>query len=109
MAIIHKYEVEMKLTYKSSGVSRVITSLQHAYSVGDACMQAGYTIVDIESVKVQVLRVGPPLEDIRKQETSLPQLISDAVDEALQKMNPIGLATDAVATEGCKATTARKI
>lgn len=84
---IYKYEVELRFTNTRTGESHTATSVQHAYTIGDAIYQAGYVgLSSGKDDKVDVIRVGPPLEDIRTQEQDLSRLVANAVGDALTKL-----------------------
>lgn len=72
MANIYKYEIEVKLTHKNTGEVKTATRIDHAYSIQDMTMQTLFAMISEHgNVDVTVMRVGPPLADIRALEAQL--------------------------------------
>lgn len=120
---IYKYEVTMRILYKD-GKQELKTTLQQAYSVGDAVQQASYSAVDDTVERISVDNVAPPADDIRKQESELMRAVVGAVEKIMKDVRKFSgnlpefstaartedkFHTDAVATTGSKATVAKKI
>ena len=66
MAVIYKYEVEMRVRDKASGKVTSVTRVEHAYSPSDALMQAAINHVSAnpESEVIGSLHIGPPQDAI---------------------------------------------
>lgn len=115
---IYKYEVTYRIAYKD-GRQELKTLILHAYSVGDACMQGIYQISTEEIEKITINSVGPPAEDVRSQEKELARALDKSIEKLIRESmrysrqspysDKLPEFTDAVATEGSKATVSRKL
>lgn len=65
MPTIYEYEVEVRLTNPNTKEVTSVTRREHAYSVGDAYMQATVAVsVDAGSSEIRVVRIAPPLDAV---------------------------------------------
>lgn len=72
MSAIYVYEVELKVTDKSTRTSRLTLRTEHAYSLMDAVHQAVMNIApENAGCDIQVNHVGPPSEAIHVAFTGL--------------------------------------
>ncbi len=62
---VYEYAVELKVTNKNTKSVKLVTSLEHAYSVSDAAMQAMLALSsEASSSDVEIVRIQPPLSAI---------------------------------------------
>ena len=86
---IYEYEVTLKLTNRNTKAATLSTRIEHAYSVGDAVMQACMNQsaqVETGSAEIALVSVGPPAEAIRKATVKLAEQIQAVLSELTKKV-----------------------
>lgn len=79
---IYKYEIEVKVTNKNTLEAKLVTVIEHAYSVHDAAMQMCFALQrDGVNVELAIQKIGPPAADIQEQDARLRDEVKRRIDE----------------------------